>query len=90
MSTLLDQPKWTVPIPPVPRIHEWLIEQKLLSKRRLRTALQDYDIARDGTIAQYLLAKGVISQEVLNDAMAARAGIIEKRREEMQKDLVSA
>ena len=90
MASLVSQPKWNVPIPPVPRIHEWLIDQKRLSRRKLRKALQDYDIVRDGTIAQYLLGKGIISQEVLDEAMAARAKLIEKRREELQKDLVSA
>jgi len=90
MSSLVSQPKWNVPIPPVPRIHEWLIDQKRLSRRKLRKALQDYDIARDGTIAQYLLGKGIISQDLLDEAMAARAKLIEKRREELQKDLVSA
>ncbi|WP_247710902.1 glycosyl transferase family protein [Qipengyuania aestuarii] len=90
MSNLVEQPNWAAPIPPVPKVHEWLVDQKLLSKRKLRSALQDYDIASDGTIAQYLVAKGVITQHLLNDAMAARAELIEKHRKEIQKDLVRA
>ena len=51
-------------------LHQLMLERKLISRKVVREALREYDVARHGTIGQYLVGKGLIDRDKL-EALAA-------------------
>ena len=90
LASLIHQPHFDVPTNSVPRLHEILIERKIMSKRELRKVLSDYDVARHGTIGMYLVAQNAITQEQLESAAAIRQAAVSKALASMQKETGNA
>ncbi|MBX7460338.1 glycosyl transferase family protein [Qipengyuania huizhouensis] len=90
LGALVKQPHWDIPVFTLPRLHELLIEQKILKRRELRRALEGYDVARHGSIGNYLVANRTISQQTFDEMSALRHKLVEAKREEARKELVDA
>lgn len=90
LGALVEQPHWDVPILTLPRLHELLIERKILKPRELRRALESYDVARHGSIGEYLVARKVISQQIFDEMTAIRNELVEAKRADARKELVNA
>lgn len=90
LGALVEQPHWDIPVLTLPRLHELLIEQKILKRRELRRALEGYDVARHGSIGEFLVANRVISQQTFDEMTARRHELVEAKREEARKDLLVA
>ncbi|MXO49006.1 glycosyl transferase family protein [Erythrobacter vulgaris] len=90
LGALVEQPHWDVPILTLPRLHELLIERKILKRRELRRALESYDVARHGSIGEYLVARKVISQQIFDEMTAIRNELVEAKRADARKELVNA
>lgn len=90
LEELVELPHWQVPRHAVPRLHELMIERKVISRKAMREALRDYDVARHGSIGQYLVAQNAISQATLDEITAARLALIEARVPAPKKEQVIA
>ena len=90
LAALVHQPHFTVPTNAVPRLHQLLVQHKIISRRELREALVDYDVARHGTIGMYLVAQGAISQNELERLAAMRQTAVAAALATMQKEAVNA
>lgn len=82
LAELTNIPERNIPVPSVPRVHELLLSQKQLKKKELQNLLKDYNVARHGTIGQFLVAKGTITQATLDKTLELRTSLIESRRQE--------
>jgi len=56
----------------------------------LRRALESYDVARHGSIGEYLVARKVISQQIFDEMTAIRNELVEAKRADARKELVNA
>ena len=57
-------------------LHELMVRRKLVSKKAMREALDEYDVARHGTVGQYLVARGVIGQDKVDELAAEQKQLV--------------
>ena len=57
-------------------LHELMVKRKLVSKKAMRAALDEYDVARHGTIGQFLVSRGVIEQDKVDELAAEQKQLV--------------